>query len=49
MFVVSTYGQANRLFVATSGGTESILLSVKTHRDWARETKGIKSPEMSVL
>ena len=30
----------------TSGGTESILLAVKTHRDWARETKGITSPEM---
>jgi len=30
----------------TSGGSESILLAVKTHRDWARETKGITSPEM---
>ncbi|KAF8479994.1 hypothetical protein F5888DRAFT_1629038, partial [Russula emetica] len=25
----------------TSGGTESILMSVKTHRDWARAVKGI--------
>ncbi|GJJ06435.1 hypothetical protein Clacol_000627 [Clathrus columnatus] len=32
----------------TSGGTESIVMSVKTHRDWARATKGIKSPEMVI-
>lgn len=30
----------------TSGGTESILMSVKTHRDWARDVKGISEPEM---
>lgn len=30
----------------SSGGTESILLAMKTYRDWARETKGIKHPEM---
>ena len=35
-----------RIYVATSGGTESILMSVKTHRDWARKTKGITNPEM---
>lgn len=29
-----------------SGGTESILLAMKTYRDWARETKGITRPEM---
>ena len=33
----------------TSGGTESILMSVKTHRDWARAVKGISEPEMHVL
>ncbi|SRR6266403_95429 len=33
----------------TSGGTESILMSVKTHRDWARAVKGICEPEMYVL
>jgi glutamate/tyrosine decarboxylase-like PLP-dependent enzyme len=33
----------------TSGGTESILSSVKTHRDWARAVKGITEPEMHVL
>jgi hypothetical protein len=30
----------------TSGGTESIIMSVKTHRDWARAVKGITEPEM---
>jgi sphinganine-1-phosphate aldolase len=33
----------------TSGGTESILMSVKTHRDWARAVKGICEPEMYAL
>ena len=32
----------------TSGGTESIVMAVKTYRDWARATKGITEPEMSV-
>ena len=30
----------------TSGGTESIIMSVKTHRDWAKAVKGITEPEM---
>ncbi|KAG9038701.1 hypothetical protein FRB95_000291 [Tulasnella sp. JGI-2019a] len=30
----------------TSGGTESIVMSCKTHRDWARATKGITAPEL---
>ncbi len=30
----------------TSGGTESVLLAVKTARDYARATKGIEAPEM---
>jgi glutamate/tyrosine decarboxylase-like PLP-dependent enzyme len=30
----------------TSGGTESILLAMKTYRDWARATKGITTPEI---
>lgn len=33
----------------TSGGTESIVMAVKTYRDWAREVKGITEPEMWVL
>jgi glutamate/tyrosine decarboxylase-like PLP-dependent enzyme len=30
----------------SSGGTESILLAMKTYRDWARETKGITEAEI---
>ncbi len=30
----------------TSGGTESILLAMKTYRDWARDRRGITEPEM---
>ena len=32
----------------SSGGTESILLAMKTYRDWARDKKGIAKPEMIV-
>lgn len=32
----------------TSGGTESIIMAVKTYRDWARKVKGITEPEMVV-
>jgi glutamate/tyrosine decarboxylase-like PLP-dependent enzyme len=34
--------------VITSGGTESILLAMKTYRDWARDKKKITKPEMIV-
>lgn len=34
--------------VVSSGGTESILLAMKTYRDWARATKGITAPEIVV-
>lgn len=34
--------------VVSSGGTESILLAMKSYRDWARDRKGITSPEMVV-
>ncbi len=30
----------------TSGGTESILMAMKTYRDWARAEKGIKHPNV---
>jgi len=42
------YNNPNGAGTTTSGGTESIIMSVKTHRDWARETKGITEPEMVV-
>jgi glutamate/tyrosine decarboxylase-like PLP-dependent enzyme len=29
----------------SSGGSESIMLAMKTYRDWARKEKGIKHPE----
>jgi len=32
----------------SSGGTESILLAMKTYRDWARATKGITDPEIII-
>lgn len=32
----------------SSGGTESILLAMKTYRDWAKEKKGITEPEIIV-
>lgn len=32
--------------VMTAGGTESIIMAVKTYRDWARDVKGITDPEM---
>jgi len=32
----------------TSGGTESLLLVVKAYRDYAREVKGIKHPEILI-
>ncbi len=34
--------------VISSGGTESILLAIKTYRDWAKDVKGITEPEMIV-
>lgn len=33
----------------TSGGTESILMAVKTSRDYMKVKKGITSPEMLVI
>ncbi|EGO00216.1 hypothetical protein SERLA73DRAFT_89122 [Serpula lacrymans var. lacrymans S7.3] len=32
----------------TSGGTESIVMAVKTYRDWAKAVKGITEPEMII-
>ncbi len=31
---------------ASSGGTESILLAMKAYRDWGRQVKGVRYPEM---
>jgi sphinganine-1-phosphate aldolase len=32
----------------SSGGTESIMLAMKTYRDWARDKKGVTRPEMII-
>ncbi|KAL4078210.1 pyridoxal phosphate-dependent transferase [Scleroderma yunnanense] len=32
----------------TSGGTESIVMAVKTYRDWARSVKGVTEPEIVI-
>lgn len=34
--------------IVTSGGTESILMAVRAHKEWAREMKGIKEPHMVI-
>lgn len=39
-------GDENVVGNLTTGGTESLLLAVKTARDWGRARKGITSPEM---
>lgn len=42
----SLLGKPDAVGNMTSGGTESILMAVKTARDWARATRGITEPEM---
>lgn len=42
------HGPAETCGVVTSGGTESCLLAVKTYRDLARATRGVRRPEMIV-
>ncbi len=51
--VIETTGRASRMDATdeicgtvTSGGTESILLAMKTYRDLARERRGIRKPEI---
>ncbi len=41
-------GDAQICGTVSSGGTESILLAMKTYRDWARDQKDIAAPEMIV-
>ncbi|EJU04158.1 PLP-dependent transferase [Dacryopinax primogenitus] len=42
------YNNPSGAGTTTSGGTESILMSCKAHRDWGRAVKGIKDPEIVV-
>ncbi|KAI0675368.1 PLP-dependent transferase [Trametes maxima] len=46
--VLKLYNNPNGAGTTTSGGTESIVMAVKTYRDWARATKGITEPEIVV-
>ena len=46
--VLRMYNNPTGAGTMTSGGTESIVMAVKTYRDWARATKGITEPEMCV-
>ncbi len=39
-------GAENAAGAMTSGGSESIMMAVKTARDWALKTKSIKTPEI---
>merc|ERR1712060_969577 len=32
----------------TTGGTESILMAIKTYRDWGRQARGITNPNFVV-
>ncbi|ORX35330.1 putative sphinganine-1-phosphate aldolase [Kockovaella imperatae] len=45
---LSLFNHPDGAGTTTSGGTESILMAVKTYRDWAKATKGITHPEMIV-
>nr|CAH7728754.1 unnamed protein product [Callosobruchus chinensis] len=42
------HGDEETCGTMTSGGTESILMACKAYRDYGRELKGIKKPEMVV-
>ncbi|XP_048506313.1 sphingosine-1-phosphate lyase isoform X2 [Athalia rosae] len=42
------HGDSESCGTMTTGGTESILLACKALRDYARDVKGIKNPEMVV-
>lgn len=42
------HGDSKACGTMTSGGTESILMACKAYRDFAREERGIKKPEMVI-
>ncbi|KAH8828388.1 sphinganine-1-phosphate aldolase [Flagelloscypha sp. PMI_526] len=42
------FNNPNGAGVVTSGGTESIIMAVKTHQAWAKATKGITEPEIVI-
>ena len=46
--MLSAEKNSNCCGTVTSGGTESILLAMKTYRDWAYKEKNIRNPEIIV-
>lgn len=44
--VGSMFNHSEAAGCITTGGSESILMSMKAHRDWARDTKGIDKPNV---
>ncbi|XP_050295016.1 sphingosine-1-phosphate lyase [Anthonomus grandis grandis] len=40
------HGDENSCGTMTTGGTESIMMACKAYRDYAKETRGIRRPEM---
>ncbi|PFH53702.1 hypothetical protein AMATHDRAFT_54119 [Amanita thiersii Skay4041] len=42
------YNNPNGAGTMTSGGTESIIMAIKTYRYWAKAVKGITEPEMII-
>lgn len=43
------HGDENSCGSMTSGGTESIMMACKAFRDYARETRGVRKPEMVII
>lgn len=42
------HGDSNSCGTMTTGGTESIVMACKAYRDYGKETKGIKEPNMVI-
>ena len=43
------YNNPHGAGMMTLGGTESIVMAIKTYHDWAKSVKGITEPEMCVF
>jgi sphinganine-1-phosphate aldolase len=48
MCVAAFHGGPGACGTMTSGGTESILMAMKTYRDMARKVRGVREPEVIV-
>ena len=38
--------KAGAVGMTTTGGTESIMMAVRAHKEWAKEAKGITTPHV---